>query len=156
MIIRLIVPFAYSLILGIVWSACAKKKFYNSLAPAYMLHVLLVLISGLVFNRLSVGIYGGIILATMVGVIVIIKNRNNITLNSIYARGRELWNGGVFVFLAFYIFCFLINYSKAFMVLGRVFTLGYIFKGKPKVRWIILHVTTYICTQRLCPCNHVI
>lgn len=115
MIIRLIVPFAYSLILGIVWSACAKKKFYNSLAPAYMLHVLLVLISGLVFNRLSVGIYGGIILATMVGVIVIIKNRNNITLNSIYARGRELWNGGVFVFLAFYIFCFLINYSKAFM-----------------------------------------
>ena len=43
MIIRLIVPFAYSLILGIVWSACAKKKFYNSLAPAYMLHVLLVL-----------------------------------------------------------------------------------------------------------------
>lgn len=126
MIIRLIVPFAYSLILGIVWSACAKKKFYNSLAPAYMLHVLLVLISGLVFNRLSVGIYGGIILATMVGVIVIIKNRNNITLNSIYARGRELWNGGVFVFLHSIFFVFL-SIIVRHLCLGTSFHIGVYF-----------------------------
>lgn len=114
MIIRIVFPLIYSLLLGIVWSACTKKKFYNSLAPAYMLHILLVLMSGFVFKRLSVGVYGGIILAAIVGIIVVVRNRNNITLDSVYARGRELWNGGVFVFVTFYVFCFLTNYNKAF------------------------------------------
>ena len=114
MIMSMVFPFAYSMLLGIVWSACTKKKFYNSLAPAYMLHILLVLISGLVFKRLSVGLYGGIILTAIAGIIIIAKNRNNITLNSIYSFGRKLWDGGVFIFLAFYIFCFLTNYNKTF------------------------------------------
>ena len=112
MIVRMIVPFLYSLLLGAVWSACTKKKFINSLAPAYMLHVILVLICGMVFKRLSIGIYGGIVIAIVAGVVVAVKNRNTVSLRTWI---KEQWNGGVLVFLAFYIFCFVTNSGKVFV-----------------------------------------
>lgn len=65
MILRLMIPFLYLLLLGSVWSAWFKKKFSSSLEQAYMLHILLVLICGMVFKHLSIGIFGGIALAIL-------------------------------------------------------------------------------------------
>ena len=55
-------PLLYSFVLGMAWSVCFNKKFINSLAPAYMLHIIFVLISGLLFNTLSIGIWGGFLI----------------------------------------------------------------------------------------------
>lgn len=115
MIARLVIPLVYSLLLGTVWSVYTNKTFYRSLAPAFMVHVLLVLFSGLIFKQLTIGIYGGIILAVIFGLGYIIKDRKSITIANICARGKDLWNGGVFVFLTFYLFCFFTNHGKVFI-----------------------------------------
>ncbi|MBO4458993.1 MAG: hypothetical protein J5802_14900 [Butyrivibrio sp.] len=115
MLVRLLCPLAYSLILGGVWSACFKKKFSNSLAPAYMLHILLVLISGMLFKRLSYGIYGGLAIAGVIGAFLLIKNRKAFSRQGTYEYFKKMWNEGGFIFLTFYVFCFVINFKKCFM-----------------------------------------
>ena len=61
--------YSYLVTIGVSYSLIFKQKFYCSLAPAIMLHVLLVLFCGMIFNKLSVGIYGGFIIAVITIVI---------------------------------------------------------------------------------------
>ena len=75
MIPAFVLPFIYSVILGTAWSLTFKKKFYSSLAPAYLAHIIIVLISGLLFKKLSIGIYLGIIIATLALILSIIKDK---------------------------------------------------------------------------------
>ena len=115
MIVRLFCPFIYSLIMGSVWGAWFKKKFYSSLAIAFMTHILLVLLSGLIFKRLSFGVYGGIIITVIFGLAFVIKNKSCLSIQRIKQYIVTNWNDGVFVFATFYIFCFVINYGKRFL-----------------------------------------
>lgn len=112
--VRFLSLLAYCLMLGSVWSACFNKKFLHSLAPAFMFHVLLVFLSGLVFKNLTIGIYGGIALAAIAGLLLLIRNRKSLSKASVYAYCKRMWNDGVFIFLVFYVFCYVINYRKRF------------------------------------------
>ena len=109
-LVRFIVPYFYSLLLGLAWSVWFNKKFSSSLAPAYMLNILLTLICGMMFNHLSFGIIGGIGLAVILLVIYAIKAEKN--------RLREIlvsaWKDGILVFTIFYIFSFFVNHDKHF------------------------------------------
>ena len=115
MIIRFICPLMYSLVLGTVWGEIFKKKYSSSLAPAFMSHIIIVLLTGLIFNRLSIGIYGGICVSLVIGIVIIILKYRSITKNAIYEYLNRIWNEGVFVFLVLYVFCFLTNYGKRFL-----------------------------------------
>ena len=116
-ILRFLVPFIYSVIIGGAWSLWSNKKFSSSIAPAYMLHMLVVLISGLVFNRLSIGIYGGIAVSLVLLVIYVIKDKKQDATVRVRVLGyaKELWNGGGFTFSVFYILCFFLNSQKFFI-----------------------------------------
>ena len=76
LLLRFICPFVYSIMIGSAWSLWSKKKFSNSLAPAYMLHILIVLLSGLIFKNLSFGIYGGIVIGAIFLVVYILRSRS--------------------------------------------------------------------------------
>lgn len=114
MLIRLCCPFLYSLILGCVWGGWFKKKFSSSLAIAFMAHILLIMLSGLISHHLSIGVYGGIIIAIILGIIIIVKNRIHISKQTIKQYIITNWNEGVFIFTLFYIFCFITNSGKRF------------------------------------------
>ena len=105
----LMVPFMYCLLLGSAWSVLFRKRFADSLAPALMLHMLIVMLCGMVFHKLSVGIYGGI--AVFAGVLIW---RLAQTRPDMRALARKLWNDGAFVFFVLYLFCFFSNYGKRF------------------------------------------
>ena len=106
----LIFPFLYCLLLGSAWSALFGKKFSDSLAPALMLHMIIVMLCGMVFHKLSVGIYGGIaFFATALGW-RLAKGRPDAK-----KLARDLWDSGLFVFFVLYLFCFFSNYGKQFI-----------------------------------------
>jgi len=91
-----------------MWS---KKNFSSSLAPAFMSHILFVFFSGLIFNRLSLGIYGGIIIAITLGAIYALKNKAfdfKVFIN-------DEWNNGLMIFTFLYIFCFITNQDKKYV-----------------------------------------
>ena len=115
MFLGLICPLIYSLVLGASWSACFKKKFSSSLAPAFMVHILLVLLSGLIFNHLSIGIWGGMVIALVAVLILVIRNGKNLTKDNICKYITGLWNEGLFLFVVFYVLCFLLNSTKCFI-----------------------------------------
>lgn len=105
-----ILPFIYSILIGGVWGLVFNKKFSSSLAPAYMSHIIIVLLSGMVFKRLTIGIYGGIALSILTACIVIKLRR---VILSDYAK--NLWAGGGFLFSLFYVFFFIVNVRKIFI-----------------------------------------
>ncbi len=116
MIFRLVVPIFYSILLGGVWAGIFKKKFSSSLAPAFMLHIIVVLLTGMLFGRLSIGVYGGIGLALIGAVALVFKNRKDISKARCIGFVKRLWNEGVFVFVIFYVLCFFLNYGKRFQL----------------------------------------
>ncbi len=116
-IFRFLIPFLYSVMLGSVWSMWSGKKFSSSLAPAFMTHILLIFFSGLIFNRLSIGIYAGIIITFIMFTIYIVKNLISGKNNSvnILNYSKDLWNNGLMIFTFLYIFCFITNQDKKFI-----------------------------------------
>lgn len=105
----LIFPFLYCLLLGSAWSVVFRKKFSDSLAPALMLHMIIVMLSGMIFHKLSLGIYGG--MAFFAGAIVwrLVQDRPDMK-----ALARALWNDGLFILFVLYLFSFFSNYEKRF------------------------------------------
>ena len=88
-----------------------------------MVHILLVLLSGLIFKHLSIGVWGGIAIALIAALVLIIKNGKNINKDSIRKYITKLWNEGLFLFIVFYVLCFLLNLSKCFIYLLLCHTL---------------------------------
>ena len=115
MLIRLLIPFFYSILLGGVWSAAFGKKFSSSLAPAYMAHIIIVLLSGMIFRRLTPGIYGGIAIALVSCVWLFVRNRHAVSKRSAIKYFRNMLKNGLFLFTVFYLFCFVLNFGKCFM-----------------------------------------
>ncbi len=115
-LVRFFVPLIYSVMIGGAWSLWSRKKFSSSVAPAYMLHVLVVLLGGLVFKRLSIGIYGGIFAALVLSVLYVLKDKKQYAtaFGRVSEYANELWNGGLFTFFVFYVLCFFLNSQKCF------------------------------------------
>ena len=106
-------PLFYSLIIGYAWALIFRQKFLNSLATSYMAHILLVLLSGLLFKKLSYGIILGLVLAIFALIFGLIKESKK---DKAFIKNRlnEFQEDGLFIFLIFYIFCFFINFGKRF------------------------------------------
>ena len=144
MFISFICPFLYSLLMGITWSAVFKKKFADSLAPAFMLHIIVILVSGLVFNNLSLGIYGGIIISFAIFCMFIIKNVKKWEVIKEYCI--QYWSSGLFFLTVFYLFCFLGNTGKRFTEYDEFSHWGVFLKE-------CLRLNRLFCTSSL-PFNH--
>ena len=115
MIMSFLLPLIYSICIGLCWGAVFKKKFLESLAPAYIFHVLLVIIMGLITNSLLVGLYAGLIL-TAVGLgTQIFLNRQAITKSGIINYTKKAMSEGVLVFIIFFVFCFVLNHGKRYV-----------------------------------------
>ena len=115
MAIRLFFPFLYSIIMGCAWGTVFKKRFRDSLAPALMAHTILVIISGLVFSKLSYGIFAGILFSAVAVVLGIVELYKKHGIDGFKERIGEEWNNGLLLFVLFYFFCFVINYKKRFI-----------------------------------------
>lgn len=59
---KFIITFLYCIIIASAYSAVFKKKFEESLAPAFFLHIAFMLICG-VLGHVSIGMFGGIIIS---------------------------------------------------------------------------------------------
>ena len=113
--ISFICPFLYAMILGSAWSIWFRKPFYSSLAPAFFLHILAVMISGMLFKRLSVGIFGAIVLAIVILVCCMVRKNKSLSPVDLKAYGKEIWDNGGAVFAIFYVLCFILNANKSFI-----------------------------------------
>ena len=56
-IIRIFIPLVYCIIAGTAFSLVSKRKFVDSLAPAFFIQIILMLLTGMGLGRLSVGIW---------------------------------------------------------------------------------------------------
>ena len=115
MILSIVCPFAYSIIIGCAWSIWSKKKYSSSLAPAFMAHILLVLLCGMIFKRMSYGIFAGIGIALLLIGSYVLKNKDKLSDISIKKYLISQWDNGVFIFTLFYVFCYVINRHKRFV-----------------------------------------
>ena len=104
-----ILPFLYCLLLGSAWGVFFKKKFADSLAPAFMLHIIIVILSGMFLHKLSVGIWGGMLLFAGA-----LAYKTQKAPQDVRAFLKSAWSGGVFIFAAFYVFCFYVNDGRRF------------------------------------------
>ena len=102
MMIAFVAPLFYCLLLGSAWAVFFKKKFSDSLAPALMLHVIIVMLSGMLIHKLSVGIWGGMLLFAGVLVYKVLKEPKEAR-----AFVKSALPEGAFIFTVFYIFCFI-------------------------------------------------
>ena len=109
MIRAFVFPFLYCVLMGSAWSMAFKKKFSDSLAPALLLHIIVVLLSGMLLHKLSIGIWGGILFAAIVAV-----HGVRSFLPDVRSFLKHTWNHGLYVFTILYIFCFLLNFKKTF------------------------------------------
>ena len=115
MLISSISTFIYSILLGCVWAEGFKKKFSSSLPLAFMTHIIVVLLSGLVIHNLSIGIFGGLFIAVISGIIILIRNKNSISKQAVMEYIKKIWREGAFIYSVFYIFCFVTNSGKLFI-----------------------------------------
>ena len=139
MLLCFLLPFLYSLLLGCAWSAVFHKKFSSSLAPAFLTHILIVFLSGLIFGRLLIGIYGGIALAVIGILWAAYQNRGACSPTDSF---RKLWDNGLFLFTLFYVFCFVTNCYKRFLWWDEYMHWGMFLKES-------LHLDTFYCASPL-------
>lgn len=129
MVRAILFPFLYSVIAGWSWSCIFHKRFSESLAPAFILHGIIVLICGMLFDNLSVGYWLGIILFLAVFILHYCRRYFSIRTaaseadaNGISSREnaslkgeiRNLFSSGLLLFVFLYLFCYLDNTGKYF------------------------------------------
>ena len=124
-------PLAYLILVGWAWSATFKHRFSESIAPAIMLHVIILLFTGMIFHSLRVGIVIGGLLYLLLLLYYLVTGRSVIDLLwpfgihdeariSVNRRIIEnikdiLCNPGFHLLLIFYFFCWFSNIGKVFL-----------------------------------------
>ncbi len=111
-IVRIFLPLIYCMLVGTAYSLAFKKKFLEALGPAFMLQIILMLATGLIFQKLSLGIWFGVILA--VGVLVFVCARDK-SANEII----RIFDLGVVLFTCIYFFVFISNAGKHYNMSGE-------------------------------------
>ena len=112
---RVIVPFVYSILLGTAWSFTFKKKFCDSFAPAFLSHIVLVILSGLVFKCFTPGIVIGIVLSFSLIVIRLVRERKDLFAKNRKSDLAGICNSGLLLFLIFLLFSIVFNNQKRFL-----------------------------------------
>lgn len=105
---KIIVPIIYSLFIGGAYGSVTKRRFGHSLMLTYCIQVILLLVSGMVFKNLIVGIIGGVFFSILGYVYGIWRDRSGFGL-----KLRELvWDRSVVVFVMLALIVFVMNYGK--------------------------------------------
>ncbi|MBE5912900.1 MAG: hypothetical protein E7274_02435 [Pseudobutyrivibrio ruminis] len=115
MIQSFLLPLLYSIVIGVCWSEFFKRKFLDSLAPAFIFHTLLVIVCGLIFENLLVGLFLGLIVAVSIIGYLLIKNIHEINKITVAIHVEKWISEGLLVFIAFYILCFILNFGKRYV-----------------------------------------
>jgi|GEM_PF-1157554 len=102
--IRLIVPFFYCILVALGYGAFFKKKFSESLAPAFFIQMLVMIACGMAFSHVGVGI----VIVCVLALVSAIKFRKNIYSDVLYG------DAGVAVFAIFYVLLVFMNEGKYF------------------------------------------
>lgn len=125
-ILRFILPLAYSVLIGTSYSVIFKKKLSDSIAPAYFLQIMLMLFSAIVFKSVNVGIILGVVIAFVTLGITLYKFKSAdgvcMCLREVYCIngvGTTINNSSniniLVLFFTLYIFVYIINYGKYFI-----------------------------------------
>ena len=101
-VVSFLMPFFYCVIVGMASGIVFKKRFIDSLAPAFFMQVILMLLSGCIFEKLTLGIYIGIFVALVILGYSFWKNKSFSIVTDRFDEGF-----GLFVFI--YVFIFLTN-----------------------------------------------
>lgn len=101
-IVSVLVPFLYCVLVGMASGIVFKKRFIDSLAPAFFMQVILMLLTGCIFEKLTWGIYVGIFVALVILVFSFVKTKSFSAVTDRFDEGF-----GVFIFI--YVFLFLTN-----------------------------------------------
>lgn len=111
-IIRFVLPLIYSLFVGFSYSALFKKRLIESFAPAFFLQMIAMLLTGMIFKSVSLGIFV-LIIAAIISCIIGLrdKERRAFIFDQICVNNID---SGIFVFLVCYVFIFAINYGSHF------------------------------------------
>ncbi len=134
-----ILPLAYLVIAGAAWSVTFQKKFSSSLAPAVMLHIILMLFTGMLCHSLRAGILLGCLLYIAMLAFYLLSGRSVLSffpsVKGMSSREERAYSGskvsvlsrmcsyarslladtGFRLFLFFYLFCWLTNIDKQFL-----------------------------------------
>ena len=114
LIIRFLLPLAYTLAIGTAFSLVFKKKFADSLAPAFFVHVLFILLMAMLVESVNVGIVLGIVVAVFVIVVFWIRHKDCFLdhINAVFSiNGKQEM---LIVFLTMYTMVYVINYGNHF------------------------------------------
>lgn len=119
-----VIPFIYCMLIGCAWSLIFGRSFLESFAPALMTQVLIVMMSGMLFQSLSAGLYGGVLFAAVMPPLTrYVKNRKGegreetglrMILTDLKAWLRSQRHD-IVIFICFYCFIFFINEGKSFV-----------------------------------------
>jgi len=103
-VLRQLIPFAYTIIVALGFGAIFRKKFSESVAPAFMIQMLLMIICGMAFSRISYGI----IFEVAIAIIFIAIKWHTI---KDYVITKDY---GIPVFVVFYLLLMILNEGKYF------------------------------------------
>lgn len=107
---KVIIPILYSLFIGIAYGGVFKRKFGHSLMLAYCAQIILLLLSGMIFRNLLVGIALGIVLA-LAGNVYAVRRDGRVV--------RTIWGAladrSVVVFVVLALTVFVLNYGKHYV-----------------------------------------
>jgi len=109
---ELVFPYVYYVLIGYTWSKVFKKNYSEALPVATMFHVLVVIIFGMIFGKLSFGILGYIIICCIVLFGYYLKDAERFM--TIREDAVKWAFGGGISFSALFVFCYVINEGKMF------------------------------------------
>lgn len=107
-LISALIPLLYICFINGAYATFFKKRFAESLAPAFFVSIIIVLFSGMLFNSISLGIVLSVVLALLVYATEIVKFKAIKPL----ADKIKAYSFEAILVIVIYIFIYVINYGK--------------------------------------------
>jgi len=107
-VLGLVIPFLYLCLVGGAYAMWARKSLAESLAPTFFVQILIILVSGMVFGSVGLGIIIGVILAIASYVYCFVRDKS---FKTVFDRIPSLSLDMLLVTFV-YLFIYVINYGK--------------------------------------------
>ena len=113
-VIKILLPLLYCILVGTAYGMAFKRKFIDSLAPAFFIQIILMIVSGIVVEKLSVGIILGVGCSALVIIANLIREKSIAPLKKVYLDEEGSMGLAVVLFAVMYGAIFLLNIGKHF------------------------------------------
>lgn len=111
-VIKILLPFLYCILVGTAYSMAFKRKFIDSLAPAFFIQIILMIVSGIVVEKLSVGIMLGVICSSMTIYAKLVREKSFDAIKKVYLNEKGTIEWAVIMFIIMYGVIFILNVGK--------------------------------------------